>query len=147
MDPRIRIRIHTKMTWIRNTATSSVADPGCLSRILLFSIPDHGSASKNLSILTKKNKKMVSKLKKIWFGLLIPDPGSGCWLSTHPGSRIQGSKRHRIPDPDPQHRLQVPSKMDTYRYKLLAEVAHHLYGSGHSESVPFLWTCMRQSPE
>ncbi len=21
----------------------------------------------------------------------------------HPGSRIQGSKRHRIPDPDPQH--------------------------------------------
>ncbi len=24
---------------------------------------------------------------------------------THPGSRIQGSKRHRIPDPDPQHRL------------------------------------------
>jgi hypothetical protein len=37
----------------------SVADPGCLSRILLFSIPDPGSSSKNLSILTQK---MVSKL-------------------------------------------------------------------------------------
>jgi hypothetical protein len=24
---------------------------------------------------------------------------------TYSGSRIQGSKRHRIPDPDPQHRL------------------------------------------
>jgi hypothetical protein len=40
---------------------SSVADPGCLSlnrlfpsRIRFFSIPDPGSASKNLSILTQK---------------------------------------------------------------------------------------------
>jgi hypothetical protein len=46
---------------------------------------------------------MVSKLKKIWSGLFIPDPGCGCRLFTHPRSRIQGSKRHRIPDPDPQH--------------------------------------------
>ncbi len=30
-------------------------------------------------------------------------PGSGSWFFTLPGSRIQGSKRHRIPDPDPQH--------------------------------------------
>ncbi len=36
-------------------ATSSVADPGWLSRIRLFSIPDPGSASKNLSILTQTN--------------------------------------------------------------------------------------------
>jgi hypothetical protein len=34
---------------------SRVADPGCLSRIRIFSIPDPGSISKNLSILTKKN--------------------------------------------------------------------------------------------
>ncbi len=27
----------------------------------------------------------------------VVHPGSGCWLSTHPRSRIQGSKRHRIP--------------------------------------------------
>ncbi len=27
---------------------------------------------------------------------------SGSWLFTHPGSRIQGSKRHRIADPDQQ---------------------------------------------
>jgi hypothetical protein len=26
---------------------------------------------------------------------------------THPGSRTQGLKRHRIPDPDPQHSLKV----------------------------------------
>jgi hypothetical protein len=40
----------------------SVADPGCLSRIRIFpsrirvkKIPDPGSASKNISILTPKN--------------------------------------------------------------------------------------------
>jgi hypothetical protein len=34
--------------------------------------------------------------------MFIPDPGSAFF---HPGSgiRIQGSKKHRIPDPDPQH--------------------------------------------
>jgi hypothetical protein len=43
----------------------SVADPGFEffpSRIRIFSIPDPGSASKNLSILTQK---MVSKLSEI----------------------------------------------------------------------------------
>jgi hypothetical protein len=50
----------------KNKTASRVADPGCLSRIRIFSvpdpyffIPDPGSASKNLSILTQK---MVSKL-------------------------------------------------------------------------------------
>jgi hypothetical protein len=36
--------------------------------------------------------------KKFAF-ISFADPG----LSTHLGSRIQGSKRHRISDPDPQH--------------------------------------------
>ncbi len=43
-------------------------------------------------------------------GLFIPDPGSGSWLFTHPGSRILGSKRHRIPDP--QHCLKPGSGME-----------------------------------
>jgi hypothetical protein len=34
----------------------------------------------------------------------IRNPGSG---KTYSGSRIQGSKRHRIPDPDPQHCFHV----------------------------------------
>jgi hypothetical protein len=37
-------------------------------------------------------QKIVIKLSKIW------DPEK-----TYSGSRIQGSKRHQIPDPDPQH--------------------------------------------
>ncbi len=32
--------------------------------------------------------------------------GSGSWFFTHPGSRIQGSKRHRMLNPDPQHCVQ-----------------------------------------
>jgi len=30
--------------------------------------------------------------------MLIQDPGSWLWIFFYPGSRIQGSKKHRIPD-------------------------------------------------
>jgi hypothetical protein len=60
-------------------------------------------------IIEPFTKKIVKKLFKIWswdpgsgssskYGLGIRDPEK-----THSGSRIQGSKRHRIPNPDPQH--------------------------------------------
>ena len=68
------------------------------SRIRTVSIPDPGS-SKNLSILTpKKAKKWFLSSKKIWSGLFIPDPGSGCWFSPipDPGSRGQKGTRSRI---------------------------------------------------
>jgi hypothetical protein len=54
---------------------------------------DPGSASKNLSILTKKN---VSQLSEIWSGFSIPDPDPGyeSWLFTCPGSQSW------IPDPE-----------------------------------------------
>ncbi len=40
----------------------------------------------------------------------VVHPGSGSWFFTHPGSRIQGSKRHRIPDPNLQHWIEgVPT--------------------------------------
>ncbi len=57
---------------------------------------DSRSASKNFSIYPQK---LVSKLSEIWSGML--QSGIGI-LYFHP-SRIQKSKRHRIPDPDPQH--------------------------------------------
>jgi hypothetical protein len=73
----------------------SVADPGCLSRIRIFSIPDPnlvnsgpGSSSKNLS----KTQKIISKLSEY-------DPGCSSRIRIlifYP-YRIQGSKRHRIP--------------------------------------------------
>ncbi len=46
-------------------------------------------------------QKIVTKLSKIW----VCDPGSEIRdpKNTYSGFRIQGSKRHRIPDPDPQH--------------------------------------------
>jgi hypothetical protein len=111
---------------------TSVADPGCLSRILMFTHP--GSRIPNIKTATKERgekkncrqtflcshkfhkienyfsfevlkkiiwpnfqriielltQKIVTKLSKIW----VWDPGSGKNLS-----RIQGSKRQRIPDP------------------------------------------------
>ncbi len=88
---------------------TSVADPGLLSRIpdptffhtgsriRTVSIADPGSSSKNLSILTpKKQKNWFLSSKKY-------DPGCSSRIRmltfSHPGSRIQGLKRHRIPDP------------------------------------------------
>jgi hypothetical protein len=49
-------------------------------------------------------QKIFSKLSKIWVwdpGSEIRDPGSEIRdpKKTYSGSRIQGSKRHRIPDP------------------------------------------------
>ncbi len=46
-------------------------------------------------------QKIFNMLSNIW----VWDPGSEIWdpEKTYSGSRIQGSKRHRIPDPDPQH--------------------------------------------
>ncbi len=45
--------------------------------------------------------KIVTKLLKIW----VQDPVSEIRdpEKTYSGSRIQGSKKHRITDPDPQH--------------------------------------------
>jgi hypothetical protein len=124
------------------TFSSSVADPGCLSRIpdpdfFLSRIPDLGSRIQKqqqkrgvkkffsnsflcnhkfhkienyftFEVLKKKiwanfqriielfTQKVVTKLSKIWV------LGSGIRKKPilDPGSRIQGSKRHRIPDPE-----------------------------------------------
>ncbi len=53
------------------------------------------------SIIELFSQKIVTKLSKIW----VWDPGSEIRdpEKTFSGSRIQGSKKHRIPDPDPQH--------------------------------------------
>jgi hypothetical protein len=64
-------------------------------------IPDSGSgpASKNLSI--NSNPKNCSRKYDPGCSSRITDPD---FLPIpDPGSRIQGSKRHRIPDQDPQH--------------------------------------------
>jgi hypothetical protein len=55
--------------------------------------PESGSASKNLSILTQKIALSSRKY----------DPGCSIWILIFYPSRIQGSKRHRIPDTNPQH--------------------------------------------
>ncbi len=98
----------------------SVADPGCLSRIpdptffhpgsriRTVSIPDPGSSSKNLSILTpKKAKKWFLSSKKYDPGCSsrIPDPDADFLPSRipDPGPRVQKGTQSRIPDPDPQH--------------------------------------------
>ncbi len=74
--------------WAIRIRKSSVADPGCLSRIRIFFVSD--SHQRILRILTQK---MVSRLSEIWSGLFIPDLDPDfCPFRI----RIQGSKRHRI---------------------------------------------------
>jgi hypothetical protein len=70
--------------------------------------------------------------------MFIPDPGSGCWLSTHSGSRIQGSKRHRIPDPDPQHCRQDTIFHNIFFSNPRAGGANFLHSSECLPYVPFL---------
>ncbi len=69
----------------------SGVDSGCLSRIRFFFISDPGSKFFSIS----------DPLQRISLGNIIrvvhPGSRSGSWFYTHPGSRIQGSKRHRIP--------------------------------------------------
>jgi hypothetical protein len=52
-------------------------------------------------------KLILCKFSKIRPRMFIPDLGPWIWIfsipNTESGSRIQGSKKHRLPDPDPQH--------------------------------------------
>ncbi len=104
-DPGSRIRmfpIPDPGAWIQ---IFSILDPW--SQIWIFPswILDPGCISKNLSILTKKNG--FSALRNM-IRFFHPGSGSRIWILTFylsrisildPRSRIQGSKRHRIPDP------------------------------------------------
>jgi hypothetical protein len=89
----------------------SVADPGCL-----FRIPDPDFYPSRIADLGSRIQKQQQKKKKIWanfqriiellpkrlslsyqkYGFGIRDPEK-----TYSGSQIQGSKIHRILDPDP----------------------------------------------
>jgi hypothetical protein len=72
----------------------SVADPGCLSRIQMFSIPDPNLFHPGSRIRIKKfnylTQKSVSKLSEIWSGLFILDPDPVFYYQS------------RIPDPGVQ---------------------------------------------
>jgi hypothetical protein len=95
------------------------------SRILDPNFFHPGCASKNLSILTQKND--FTALRNM-IRVFHPGSGSRIWILTFylsqilildPRSRIQGSKRHRIPDPDSQHcRFQVCSGCRGWRWLL-----------------------------
>ncbi len=83
----------------------SVADPGCLSRLRIFPSRIQGQKDSGSRIHIKEFKYFNPKKLFASSRNMIRDvhPGSWTWFLTHPGSRIQGSKRHRIPDQDPQH--------------------------------------------
>ena len=74
-----------------------------------------------IELFTKKIIKKLLKLK-IWSW----DPGSEIWdpEKTYSGSHIQGSKRHRIPDPDPQH-CRLLSVLQCFRSFILIFKGEH----------------------
>jgi hypothetical protein len=59
-----------------------------------------------------------TKFSKIRFGMFLLDAGSGFSSIPNPGSGpwIQGPKKHRIPDPDPQHCYPVPTSSNRTIY-------------------------------
>jgi hypothetical protein len=50
-------------------------------------------------LIERFTQKLVTKLTKIW----VWDPRSGIRKKPIPDPGSKGSKKHRIPDPDPQH--------------------------------------------
>ncbi len=86
---------------------TSVADPGCLSRIWIFSIPNPWSEffqsrfrNKELKCKCPGNKKsiltqkIVSKLSEIWSGLFIRDPFPDFYSFLIPDPGVK-----KVPDP------------------------------------------------
>jgi hypothetical protein len=67
---------------------TSVADPGCLSRIRIFPIPNLGSASKILSILTQKKcfQALGNMIRAVHFFYPFRNPDPGVKKAQDPGS-------------------------------------------------------------
>ncbi len=82
----------------------NVSTPDLESRVK--KIPDPGSALKNVRILALKTVSKLSE-KIIW------DVHPGFRIRIFFPSRIQGPKRHLIPDPDPQHCVTHPFMLIT----------------------------------
>ncbi len=91
----------------RQCRGSRIFIPDLGSRFDKIPNPGSGSTAKNLSIFNPKN---VSKLSEKWSVMFIPDPDP-----IFPPSRIRilGSKKQRIPDPDPQHWFSKTGVPDT----------------------------------
>ncbi len=71
---------------------SSVADPGCLSRIPNPELTRSRIRDPHQRIQVFLTQKTISKKSKIRSGIFIPDPGSWLGFFFHPRSRILGSK-------------------------------------------------------
>ncbi len=98
-DSQIKIEV-----WI------SVADPGCLSRILMFSIPDPGSEffpsripGPHQRVWVFEPQKMISKLSKIRSGFFILDPDPDFLPIPDPRSRGRKGTGSRIRTTSEQH--------------------------------------------
>ncbi len=118
LDPRSRIQIFSILDPWSQIQIFFILDPWSQIQIFKSRILDPGSASKNLSILTKK---MVSQLSEICSGfpsqirildldpdfLPIPDPDPVSQIPNL-GAKKALESWSRIPDPESQHwRFQV----------------------------------------
>jgi hypothetical protein len=114
----------------------SVADPGCF-----IPDPDPTIAPSRIRILDTGGKKAPDPgsdllLYKGYYQILFAYPVSGsdhCSISD-PGSRIQGVKKHQIPDPDPQHWTVICSPSSTSVYDnvtcIIESCSHVCTGTG-----------------
>ncbi len=99
LQQRENLRYFLPVLRIRNVYPGSqFFHPG--HRVKKIPDPRSASASKNLSISIPKT---VSKLSETRPGMFVLDPRSRIRIQIIFPTRIQGSKKHRMRDPCPQH--------------------------------------------
>ncbi len=143
--PKELSRQHIPVLRIRDGYPESpIPDPTFFypgSRIRPVSIPDPGSASKNLSVLTPKKPKkwfLCSRKYDPSCSSWIPDPDADLLPIPDPGSQIKGSKRHRIPanyPPPPEYLLTQDSCKETSP-PLLHTTHNNTSNAPHNDVAP-----------
>jgi hypothetical protein len=113
-----------------------IRDVNSGSRIPISSIPDPGSASKNLIILTEKfflSSRKYDPGSRIRILIFYP---SRIWILILYLSRIQGSKRPRIPHPGVK---KAPDPRPATLSWILEYITLLTGGGGRGAVVPALW--------
>ncbi len=105
-------------TTIASCLRNSIADPGCLSRIRLFSIPDPNFSHPGFRIRIEEFEYFNPKkwLKALGNMFRVVHPGSRSWRFTHPPHRPSS---HLLISEPPPPRSRIRNTAQTVKKKLV----------------------------